>query len=233
VPLEPGRHVVIVTARNEADRIADTVTAIREAFTGARVVVADGGSDDDTAERAAAAGAELVRAGTFGGKGRAATIAAERALESDDAAETLFIFCDGDLGRSAARLGPLSAAIAAGECDIAVAAFARRQGGGFGIAVGFARRVIRLLVGLELRAPISGQRAMRAHVLRRLLPFAPGFGIEIGMTVDAARAGFMLREIEIDLEHRATGRDAAGFLHRGRQLGDFARVYLSRRYAAR
>ena len=38
-----------------------------------------------------------------------------------------------------------------------------------------------------------------------------------------------LEEVEIDLEHRATGRNAAGFLHRGRQLADFMRVYLSRR----
>ncbi|MBK5230995.1 MAG: glycosyltransferase, partial [Thermoleophilia bacterium] len=38
---------VIVAARNEADRIAQTVAALREVFTGATVVVADDGSDDD------------------------------------------------------------------------------------------------------------------------------------------------------------------------------------------
>ena len=32
--------------------------------------------------------------------------------------------------------------------------------------------------------------------------------MEIGMTVDAVRAGYRLREYELDLEHRATGRDA-------------------------
>ena len=49
------------------------------------------------------------------------------------------------------------------------------------------------------------------------------------MTVDAVRAGLRLEEVEIDLEHRATGRNAAGFLHRGRQLTHFLRVYVSRR----
>jgi hypothetical protein len=49
------------------------------------------------------------------------------------------------------------------------------------------------------------------------------------MTVDAHRAGFRLVEVELDLEHRATGRTAAGFLHRARQLADFTRVYASRR----
>ena len=35
------------------------------------------------------------------------------------------------------------------------------------------------------------------------------------MTVDAVRAGYRLGEYELDLEHRATGRSLAGFLHRG------------------
>ncbi len=49
------------------------------------------------------------------------------------------------------------------------------------------------------------------------------------MTVDAVRAGYRLGEYELELEHRATGRSLAGFRHRGVQLRDFARVYLSRR----
>jgi hypothetical protein len=53
--------------------------------------------------------------------------------------------------------------------------------------------------------------------------------MEIGMTVDAHRAGYRLVEVELELEHRATGRSAAGFLHRARQLLAFARVYASRR----
>jgi hypothetical protein len=36
----------------------------------------------------------------------------------------------------------------------------------------------------------------------------------------AARAGLDTREIELDLAHRATGRDLPGFRHRGRQLAD-------------
>ena len=40
------------------------------------------------------------------------------------------------------------------------------------------------------------------------------------MTADAVRAGLTVAETEIELEHRATGRDLGGFLHRARQLGD-------------
>ena len=89
--------------------------------------------------------------------------------------------------------------------------------------------MIRSLTGLEPAAPISGQRALRPEVARAVLPFARGFGMEIGMTVDAHRAGYRLVEVELDLEHRATGRTAGGFVHRARQLLAFARVYASRR----
>jgi hypothetical protein len=139
------------------------------------------------------------------------------------------VLCDGDLGASARHLSRLTDALDRGEGDLAVAAFARRVGGGSGVAVGFAGWAIGRLTGLEPRAPISGQRALRPEVARAVLPFARGFGMEIGMTVDAHRAGFRLVEVELDLEHRATGRSAAGFRHRARQLLDFARVYASRR----
>ncbi|HEU5254053.1 MAG TPA: glycosyltransferase [Solirubrobacterales bacterium] len=218
----------IVAARNEADRVGATVRALREAFPGARVWVADDASEDGTGEVALAAGAEVVSRGRPHGKGANVTAAAEAAL-SVEPPPRIVLLCDGDLGASAARLAPLVAAVEAGECDLAVAAFSRRVGGGFGLALGFARRAIRRLCGFEAEAPISGQRALRVEALRATLPFAPGYGMEIGMSVDAVRAGFRLREYELDLEHRATGRDLAGFLHRARQLRDFLRVYLSRR----
>ncbi|HEU5143384.1 MAG TPA: hypothetical protein VFU04_09535, partial [Solirubrobacterales bacterium] len=101
--------------------------------------------------------------------------------------------------------------------------------GGFGLALGFAGWAIRRLSGFEAQAPISGQRAMRAEVLRATLPFARGYGMELGMTVDAVRAGYRLREYELDLSHRATGRSLSGFVHRARQLADFARAYRARR----
>ena len=55
----------------------------------------------------------------------------------------MFVLCDGDLGRSAGQLGPLARAVEAGQYELAVAAFATQHGGGFGLAVGFARWAIR------------------------------------------------------------------------------------------
>jgi glycosyltransferase involved in cell wall biosynthesis len=217
----------IVAARNEADRVGETVRALRHSFPQARVWVADDASEDGTAEVAMSAGAEVVSRGRPHGKGANVTAAAMAALGVEPPPR-LVLLCDGDLGASAARLVPLVEAVEAGECDLAVAAFRRRVGGGFGLALGFARWAIRRLSGAETTAPISGQRAMRVEVLRAVLPFAPSYGMEIGMTVDAVRAGYRLREYELDLEHRASGKNLAGFVHRARQLRDFARVYRSR-----
>jgi hypothetical protein len=141
----------------------------------------------------------------------------------------MFVLCDGDLGYSAEKLAALADAVASGDADVAVAVFATRVGGGFGLALGFARWAVRRRCGLHTRAPISGQRVLTRPALEDVLPFAHGFGMEIGITIDAVRAGHRVREIELDLDHRANGRTLAGFLHRGRQLLDFLRVYLSRR----
>jgi glycosyltransferase involved in cell wall biosynthesis len=191
--------------------------------------VADDGSDDDTAAIARRAGARVVGNGRRTGKGGAATLAARRALtEMNGDRRAVVLLCDGDLGDSAASLAPLAEAVGRGEADVAVAAFAWRVGGGFGVARGFAAWAIRRRCGLRMRAPVSGQRALSVEALEAVLPFARGFGMEMAMTIDAARAGLRVSEVELDLYHRPTGRTLGGFLHRARQLADFVRAYLAR-----
>lgn len=223
----PPDRAAIVAARNEGDRIGATVSALREASPGIAVWVADDASADDTRMNAMAAGATVVGRGRPHGKGGNVTATATAALDvlGD---ETVVILCDGDLGETAARLIPLAEAVESGECDLAVAAFERKVGGGLGIAKGFARWSIERRCGLRTTAPISGQRAMRASLLRELLPFAPRYGMEIGMTIDAVRAGARVAEVELDLAHRATGKSLSGFLHRGGQLRDFVAVHWAR-----
>jgi glycosyltransferase involved in cell wall biosynthesis len=230
VPTDPSDTIVIVSAYQEADRLGSTLAALAHAFPGARVVVADDGSRDGTDQVALGAGVELVRTPRTIGKGGAMTQAAERVM---DAGARVYVLCDGDLGETARELAPLASAVAAGHCDLAIAVFARRVGGGFGAALGFSRWATRRLAGLELSAPISGQRALRGDVLRAVTPFAPRFGMETAMNVDAARAGFRVCEVELDLAHRATGRTLGGFVHRIRQLADFLLVYLDRRRTGR
>ena len=217
---------VVITARNEADRLAATIAALCEALPGAAVIVADDASEDATSAVATETGAVVVRAPRRLGKGGAATLGARRALETGP---EVVLLCDGDLGPSAAALAELVHAVERGEGEVAVAVFSRRVGGGLGLALGVARRVVLARTGRELRAPLSGQRALTGRALQAVLPFAPGFGMETAMAIDTHRAGLTLVELELDLEHRATGRTVAGFRHRGRQLLDILRVYASRR----
>jgi glycosyltransferase involved in cell wall biosynthesis len=221
---------VIVTAYNEADRLPATLAALATAFPGARVLVADDGSTDGTAEVAAAHGAEVVRSARNQGKGGTATLAAQRLLPlATDPDPPVVLLCDGDLAASADQLARLVDEVRSGRADLAIATFARRVGGGVGLAVGAGRWAIRRRCGYEAQAPLSGQRALRADVLPAVVPFAARYGMEVGMTIDAVRAGRRVVELELELEHRATGRTLHGFAHRGRQFADIVAAYVSRR----
>jgi glycosyltransferase involved in cell wall biosynthesis len=217
------QRVAIVAAQNEEERVGDALDALRAALPGARLILADDASTDATRERALARGAWLISRRRPHGKGANVGAAAEAAL-SEFGGDVTVLLCDADLGATAGELTPLVDAVESGRCDLAVGRFADPEGGGFGFALGYARRAVERLSGVKPAAPLSGQRAMRASTLRRLLPFAAGWGLEVGMTIDAARAGFRIEEIELPLSHRATGRTPAGFVHRARQLRDIRRA---------
>lgn len=170
------------------------------------MIVADDGSRDETAVRAEAAGATVLRLRRRG-KGQALS-AAERAAPPGS-----LLLVDADLRGD---LTPLASDSTPG--GLRIARFARREGGGFGIAKRVARALIRLRSGLVTLEPLSGQRALDARTRAVVFPLAPGFGAETRMTIDAARAGIPIRELEVALTHRATARDLRGFVHRGRQL---------------
>jgi hypothetical protein len=197
---------VLIAAHNEEERIGETVRALREEFGDAEILVVDGASTDGTAAAAEAAGAVVLRFQERG-KGEALT-AGERV-----AAPGPLLLCDADLRGS---LAPL----ANGNADLRVAAFTRRIGGGFGLAKRIGRDLIRLRTGFTAREPLSGQRRLSEKARAACFPLAPGFGCEVRMTIDALRAGLTVEEVDLDLDHRATRRNASGFLHRGRQLFD-------------
>jgi glucosyl-3-phosphoglycerate synthase len=199
---------VLVAARDEEGTIGATVTALRRSFPNAEVLVADDGSRDGTAAAAEAAGARVVRLPRLG-KGQAL------ALAEREAPPGTLLLCDADLEGDLAPLAESSA-------DLAVAVFAERQGGGFGLAKRVGRALIKARAGFDAREPLSGQRALSPAARVACFPTAPGFGCEVRSTIDAVRAGLRVEEVELPLRHRATGRDLPGFAHRARQLLDAA-----------
>jgi len=212
----------LVAARDEEDVIGDTVAALRSIPAIDRVVVVDDASLDRTAERARRAGATVL-SGRSMGKGDAVEAALDRAPRAG-----VYVLADGDLGASANGVEPLLETVAAGEADLAVGALPPPPTGGFGLVRRFAAALVEVAAGFRPRAPLSGQRAITHECLWACRPLARGFGLEAAMTADAVRMGFRVKEVEVDVEHRFTGKDLPGFVHRALQGAHIARAMVPR-----
>jgi Glycosyl transferase family 2 len=229
-----GVVLALVPARDEAERVGATVRALRDLPGVTEVLVVSDGSTDATAARALEAGAHCLDLPRNLGKGGAlnAGLAAlmGRVAERVSPEPAVLLLADADLAETAGRLDRLLAPVLAGEADLAIADLPAQHGaGGFGIAMGLARRGMARATGRRMAEPLSGQRAVRWEALPALLPFAPGFGVEVAMTMDALRAGLRVVEVEVDLHHNATGKDLSGLLHRARQARAVARELTRRR----
>ncbi|MGB4442068.1 MAG: glycosyltransferase family 2 protein [Coriobacteriia bacterium] len=222
--------IALIPAHNEAERITATVTAARGIPAIDRVVVIDDCSSDDTSKLAREAGAEVIRLATNLGKGGALQSGLDAVREDAD----VLVLLDGDLGVTAGEAGALVAPVLSGNADMTIATLPKPPGsGGFGLVKGLAQWGIRRLSGFEATAPLSGQRVLSRAAWTAATPFATGYGVEVGLTVRAARAGMRLLEVPTTMGHAATGRDIPGFTHRGRQFVQVAAALLRLAFARR
>lgn len=211
--------VALIPAFNEEKYISATVASLAALPEVNEVVVVDDASSDRTAQLAAAAGARVISMPRNSGKGAALN------RGSADINADIIMLLDGDLGEAAREARWLLEPVLAGQADMTVAQFPPpRRKGGFGLVKGLARKGIKFYTGLEMQSPLSGQRVMTRQVMEKLLPFASGYGVEVGLTIKAARAGFKVLEVPVQMTHAETGRDLKGFWHRGRQFCHVARV---------
>jgi hypothetical protein len=214
---------VVIPARDESQRVGDTVRAAATLPGVSRVIVVDDGSRDDTTGVAEAAGATVLRHHRARGKAAALETGARAAGSG------LLLFLDADLGATAANAGPLITPVSAGSADMTIAAFATIvKLGGHGIVVRTARSGIKRATGWTATQPLNGQRCLTWEAFTAARPLAPGFGAETGMTIDLLRKGFRITEVEVDMAHRATGGDLAAQLHRARQELDVLRALATR-----
>lgn len=209
----------LIPAFNEEKYIFDTVRAVLTIPEIEDVLVVDDGSLDDTAGAARRAGARVLSLPANGGKGEALNRGAAK-IDAE-----VVVLLDADLGSTAGEARRLIIPVLEGWADLAIASFPEScRKGGFGLVKRLAGTGIKLFTGLETKSPLSGQRAMTREVLRRVTPFAAGFGVEVALTIKAARAGFRLLEVPVKMSHRDSRRDVRGFLHRGKQFWDVTRT---------
>lgn len=210
---------VVIPAYNEVDAIGATLRAIRERFICQELIVVDDGSVDGTGELAKKWADLVVRFPVNRGKGTALQTGWQ--LAKGD----VVMLLDGDLRESAAEAAHLLSPVLDDVCDMAVAVLPPpRTKAGMGLAKGLAHHGIRLLTGFETAAPLSGQRAIRREILQRMGKLDKGFGVEVGLTVDALRAGYRVKEIPVSFSHRETGNDWPGYCHRGKEFVAISRT---------
>lgn len=233
-PLDrPVQVAAVIPCKDEADRVAATVAAVRAIPTVDLVVVVDDGSTDATGTAASAAGAHVVTHARNRGKAAALMTGVALVDRLTAAAPTrpCLLFVDGDLQETAGALGVLVEPVLAGEADLTIATLPPQTtaGGGHGFVVRLAREGILDLTRWSAQQPLSGMRCLTDAAYRAAYPLARGWGVEVAMTVDVLRAGLRVREVPCALQHRVSGRDWRGQVHRAKQYRDVWLALAARR----
>lgn len=185
---------VVIPALNEAKRIAEVVAfALADPAT-AEVIVIDDSSIDNTAALARQAGARVLTSSMLG-KGPSMHDGVAPALCS------LLVYLDGDLtGLRSGIITDLCAPLLRGEADFVKARFGR---GGGRVTELTAKPMLKIFFPevAHFSQPLGGIIAARKSLLQALT-FEDGYGVDIGLLLDAHLAGASMVEVDIgSLEH--------------------------------
>ena len=189
------RAVALIPAFNEATSIASVVEGVKASV--ARVIVIDDGSTDGTAERARAAGAEVVAHPENRGKGHAVRTGIARVLAGDF---THVLLLDADMQHLPEEAPALLAAAAGTGADVILGErrFHRsRMPASRYHANRIGSRVLSWFVGVPVLDTQCGFRVFRVDALRPLRLSASGYEIETEMLVKVLRRGGRLASVPI------------------------------------
>jgi len=201
---------LIIPALNEAANIDLLFDALEERVRPLlrRVIVADNGSEDDTALRAAGRGA-IVAHEPHRGYG-AACLRAIAWIRAHEPRPDVVVFLDADQSDDPADIPGVILPIAAGEADLVIGSRVRLAEPG---ALALPQRVgnaiacsmIRLLTGARFN-DLGPCRAIRWSVLERLEMGDRTWGWTVEMQMKAAMMGYRVREVDVRYRPRRHGR---------------------------
>jgi len=210
---DPSTVSIVIPAFNEHESIADVVGVLRGAAPWREIIVVDDGSTDGTGERAAAAGATVVRHPYNIGNGAAV----KNGIRHASGDYVLIVDADGqhppeDALRLASKLGDYDLVVGARSAETQ-ATSARRAGNGA------LNRLASYLTGRDIPDLTSGFRGARASGLREFLHLLPnGFSTPTTTTLAFIKGGYRVTFEPIQARQRSgqskirLARDGAKFL---------------------
>jgi len=210
---DPASVSVVIPAYNESASIADVVGILRAAAPWREIIVVDDGSSDGTGERAAAAGATVVRHPYNKGNGASVKSGIRRATGE----YVLIVDADGqhppeDALRLVTRLGEYDLVIGARSSATQATQTRRAGNGALNWLAGY-------LTGREIPDLTSGFRGATASGLREFLHLLPnGFSTPTTTTLAFLKAGYNVTFEPIHARQRSgqskirLARDGAKFL---------------------
>jgi glycosyltransferase involved in cell wall biosynthesis len=222
---------VIIPTLNEEASIGTVVSTLPRDVVD-QVIVADGGSKDQTAELAHWAGATVISAGR--GFGRACLLGAQAAVSAD-----IIVFMDGDGADDPEFIAALVTPIRSETHDFVIGSRARgqHQPGSISfhqLAAGFiAGWLIWLRYGLRY-TDMCTFRAIRRDTLLKLGMHELSYGWNLEMQMRVARAGLRVLELPVPYRRRIGGESKVAGSLKGtivagyRIVVTFARVALQR-----
>jgi glycosyltransferase involved in cell wall biosynthesis len=193
---------VLIPCYNESLTIGEVVTNFRRALPSARIYVYDNNSRDDTAMRAALAGATVFRERRQG-KGNVV-----RRMFADIDAD-IYLMADGDGTYAPEDAEDLINALVTERADMVVGTRrdvtvdAGRQGHAFGNMV--FNRLYRRIFGGDFTDIFSGYRAFSRRFVKSFPAISNGFEIETEMSVHASRLKLPVCELKLDYGRRPEG----------------------------